>query len=142
ANSWPFLFKDSDEMLKAWNGPGGQALTAEVEKRSGYRMLFPTWNEPRVVYSNRVAANLADLKGLRIRVPGTPVYVEQIKLLGLVPTPFDINQMYTGIQQNAIGGAEFTLTDAAAFSMQDVTKTVVATNHVLSPKVWLAWGQW
>src|SRR6476469_10494520 len=37
ANSWPFLFANADEMLKAWNGPGGKALIAEVEKRSGYR---------------------------------------------------------------------------------------------------------
>jgi TRAP-type transport system periplasmic protein len=142
ANAWPFLFETDEEMTKAWNGPGGRALIAEVEKRSGYRMLFPTSNEPRVVLSNRPAKSLADLKGLKIRVPGVPIYVDEIRMLGLVPTPFDVNQVYAGMQQNAIGGAEFPLSDAASFSMQDVSKVVVTTNHVLSPKVWFAWGQW
>jgi TRAP-type C4-dicarboxylate transport system substrate-binding protein len=142
ANAWPFLFQNDEEMTKAWSGSGGKALIAEVEKRSGYRMLFPTSNEARVILANRPAKSLADLSGLKVRVPGVPIYVNEIRMLGLVPTPFDVNQVYAGMQQNAIGGVEFPLSDAVSFSMQDVSKVVVTTNHVLSPKVWFGWGKW
>src|SRR3954451_1012857 len=51
ANSWPFTFKNADDMVAAWRGPGGKALIAEVEKRSGYRMIAPSWNVARWIYS-------------------------------------------------------------------------------------------
>lgn len=142
ANSWPFLFSNQDEMMAAWKGPGGQNLIAEVEKRSGYRMLAPAWNEPRWIFVNVPAKSLADLKGLKLRVPGTRIYVSQIQRLGLNPTPLNVAELYTGMQQNVVNGAEFTLSDADGFSLQEVTKTVVRTGHVLSPKVWLSWGKW
>src|SRR3546814_7246828 len=87
ANSWPFLFDNQEEMLEAWNGPGGQQLIDEVAKRSGYRMLAPTWNQARWLYTTREATGLDDLRGMKIRVPGTAVYVDQLKLIGLSPTP-------------------------------------------------------
>ena len=142
ANSWPFLFDSQDEMLKAWKGPGGQALVDEIERRSGYRMLAPTWNEPRWIFSNRPAKSLGDLKGIKVRVPGTAIYVDQLRLLGLSPTPMNIGEVYAAMQQNVVSGTEGTLSDMGGFSLQDVTKSVVMTAHVLSPKVWLCWGAW
>jgi TRAP-type C4-dicarboxylate transport system substrate-binding protein len=140
--SWPFLFDSQDEMLRAWIGPGGRALADEIERRSGYRMLAPTWNEPRWIFANRPAKSLGDLKGLKVRVPGTAIYVDQLRLLGLSPTPMNIGEIFTAMQQNVVSGTEGTLSDMSGFSLQDVTKSVVMTAHVLSPKVWLCWGAW
>jgi TRAP-type C4-dicarboxylate transport system substrate-binding protein len=142
ANSWPFLFKNQDEMMKAWNGPGGKALIAEVEKRSGYRMLAPSWNVPRWIYTTRKANSLADLKGMKIRVPGTAIYVNQLKMLGLSPTPMNIAETFTAMQQGVVDGIEGAITDMATYSMQEVSKSVVMTGHVLSPKALLTYGRW
>jgi TRAP-type C4-dicarboxylate transport system substrate-binding protein len=142
ANSWPFLFANADDMLKAWNGPGGKALIAEVEKRSGYRMIAPSWNVPRWIYTTRKAKSLADLKGMKVRVPGTAIYVNQIKYLGLSPTPMNIAEVFTAMQQNVVEGMEGAISDMATYSMQDVSKTAVMTGHVLSPKAFLTYGPW
>jgi len=142
ANSWPFLFKNQDEMIKAWNGPGGKALTAEVEKRSGYRMMAYSWNVPRWIYTTREAKSLADLKGMKIRVPGTAIYVNQLKYLGLASVPMNIAETFTAMQQGVVEGIEGAITDMATYSIQDVSKTVVMTGHVLSPKAFLTYGRW
>jgi TRAP-type C4-dicarboxylate transport system substrate-binding protein len=142
ANAWPFLFKNVEDMLKAWRGPGGQAVIAEVEKRSGYRMIAPSWNQPRWIYTSRDAHSLADLKGMKIRVPGTPIYVEQMKLLGMSPTPVNMVEVYTGMQQKVIEGVEGTIADMDSISVQDVAKTAVMSGHVLSPKAFLTMGRW
>jgi TRAP-type C4-dicarboxylate transport system substrate-binding protein len=140
ANSWPFLFKDQAEMMAAWNGPGGKALIAEVEKRSGYRMIAPSWNLPRYIFTTREAKSLDDLKGMKLRVPGTAIYVGQMKLLGLSPTPMSIIQTFTAMQQNVVEGIEGALPDMAPLSIQDIAKSAVMTAHVLSPKAFLTYG--
>jgi TRAP-type C4-dicarboxylate transport system substrate-binding protein len=140
ANSWPFEFRNQDDMMKAWSGPGGKALIAEVEKRSGYRMLSPSWNVPRWIYTTRQAKSLDDLKGMKLRVPGTAIYVNQMKLLGLSPTPMNIAETFTAMQQNVVEGIEGAITDMATYSIQDVAKTAVMTGHVLSPKAFLTYG--
>ena len=141
ANAWPFTFATQDEMVKAWNGKGGQALIAEVEKRSGYRMIAPSWNTARWVYTTRAATGLDGLKGMKIRVPGTAIYVNQIKLLGMSPIPMSIAQTFTAMQQGVVEGIEGTISDMATLSIQDVARTVVKTNHVLSPKAFLTYGK-
>jgi len=140
ANSWPFMFKNPEDMLAAWNGPGGKALIAEVEKRSGYRMIAPSWNVPRWIYTTRDAKSLNDLKGMKIRVPGTAIYVNQMKLLGLSPTPLNFAETFSAMQQNVVEGIEGAISDMASLSIQDVAKTAVMTGHVLSPKAFLAYG--
>jgi TRAP-type C4-dicarboxylate transport system substrate-binding protein len=142
ANSWPFLFANADEMTKAWNGPSGKALIAEVEKRSGYRMIAPSWNVPRWIYTTREAKSLGDVRGMKIRVPGTAIYVNQIKLLGLSPTPMNIAETFTAMQQNVVEGIEGAISDMATYSIQDVAKTAIKTGHVLSPKAFLTYGPW
>jgi TRAP-type transport system periplasmic protein len=140
ANSWPFMFKNADDMVAAWKGPAGKALIAEVEKRSSYRMIAPSWNVPRWIYTTRNAKSLNDLKGMKIRVPGTAIYVNQIKLLGLSPTPLNFAETFSAMQQNVVEGIEGAISDMASLSMQDVAKTAVMTGHVLSPKAFLTYG--
>ncbi len=142
ANAWPFMFQNPDEMLKAWNGPGGKALTDAVEKRSGYRMMAPSYNVPRWVYTTRNASSLDDLKGMKIRVPGTAIYVDQIRLMGMSPIPMSIAQTFTAMQQSVVEGIEGAISDMAAISMQDVSRSAVMTGHVLSPKAFLVYGPW
>ncbi len=142
ANSWPFLFSNADEMLAAWNGSGGKALIAEVEKRSGYRMIAPSWNVPRWIYTTREAKSLDDVKGMKIRVPTTAIYVNQIRLLGLSPTPMNIAETFTAMQQKVVEGIEGAISDMAAHSIQDVAKSAIKTGHVLSPKAFLTYGPW
>jgi TRAP-type C4-dicarboxylate transport system substrate-binding protein len=141
ANAWPFTFTNQDEMQKAWSGPGGQALIAEVERRSGYRMIAPSWNSPRWIYTTRQAKSLDDLKGMKIRVPETAIYVNQVKLLGMSAIPMSIAQTFTAMQQGVVEGIEGTISDMASLSMQDVSKSVVKTGHVLSPKAFLTYGK-
>jgi TRAP-type C4-dicarboxylate transport system substrate-binding protein len=141
ANSWPFMFESAEDMLAAWRGAGGKALIAEVEKRSGYRMIAPSWNVPRWIYTSRRANSLDDLKGMKIRVPGTAIYVNQIKLLGLSPTPMNFAETFSAMQQNVVEGIEGAISDMAALSIQEVAKSAVMTGHVLSPKAFLTYGR-
>ena len=47
-----------------------------------------------------------DLKGLKIRVQTSPTNVKMLEALGASPTPMSFGEVYTGLQQNVIDGAE------------------------------------
>lgn len=141
-NAWPYLFDSPDNMLKAWKSDTGKQLCDEIEKKSGYRLLAPTWNSGRNIYTTRSVSSINDLKGMKLRVPGTKIFIEQTKLMGISPTSLDINEVYTSMQQGVVEGMEGTISDAIDRSLQEVSKSLIVTEHVLSPKMWLMWGQW
>lgn len=141
-DAWPFMFQTPEQMVKAWQGPGGQKVIQEIQKESGYLLAAPTWNTPRNIFLNKSVSSLKDAKGLKLRVPGEDVYLDQMKLLGLTAVGMNIGDVYTGMQSNVVNGMEATLPDASNYSLQDVTKTVITDGHVIAPKMWLFWGKW
>ena len=122
ANSWPFLFANAEEMLKAWNGAGGQALIAEVEKRSGYRMIAPSWNVPRWIYTSREAKSLADVKGMKIRVPVSPMGISLFKSLQASPTSLQFSEVYSALQTRVVDAQENPLAIVQTAKLYEVQK--------------------
>lgn len=141
-DAWPFMFSNAKQMVKAWRSKQGKELVAAIEKTSGYYLTAPTWNTPRNIFLNETVPNLRAARGMKVRVPGENVYLDEMKLLGLSPVGMDIAEVYTGMQQNVVNGMEATWPDAVSFSLQDVSKTVLLDGHVIAPKMWLFWGQW
>lgn len=141
-DAWPFMFHNGDEMEKAWNGNGGHQLTDAIKQKSGYVLTAASWNSPRDILLNKPVANLAEAKGSKVRVPNEKVYINQMKYLGITAVGMNIADVFTAMQQNVVNGMEATLQDADAFSLADVTKTIITTDHVTAPKTFIFWGQW
>ena len=74
-------------------------------------------------------AGLADLKGLRIRTPEIPVYVETFRALGASPTPLPYLEVYLALQQGTIDGAENPLSSGTDQKWPEVAKFVALTHH-------------
>ena len=68
-----------------------------------------TWFDAGVrnIYTkNKVIQTPDDLKGLKIRVQTSPTNVKMLQALGASPTPMSFGEVYTGLQQGVIDGAE------------------------------------
>ncbi len=79
----------------------------ESTKKSGFVGL--TWFDAGVrnVYTTNKAINTPDdMKGLKIRVQTSPTNVKMLQALGASPTPMAFGEVYTGLQQKVIDGAE------------------------------------
>jgi TRAP-type C4-dicarboxylate transport system substrate-binding protein len=74
--------------------------------------------------------NLADLKGMKIRVPEIPVSVESWRAFGANPTPMAFGEVYTGLQQGVIDGQENPLAIISSAKLAEVQKYVVKTKHI------------
>ena len=50
-----------------------------------------------------MAKSLADLKGLKMRVPQTKLYMDTFKALGTLPTPITFTELFTALQSGVVG---------------------------------------
>jgi tripartite ATP-independent transporter DctP family solute receptor len=133
ALTMPFAFRDIDHMLKVYNGPIGQQLSAAFVKDKGVRLVGVWARGPRYLTANKEIKTPDDLKGYKLRVPTQATYVETWKRLGAIPTPLNLSELYTALQQGVVGGQENPLDLILTSSFFQVQKYVMDTKHVYGP---------
>ena len=127
----PFIFNDIDHFYRVVDGPVGASVASKVEQSldsaflgwwfSGVRNA---WNGERPIMSPD------DMKGLKIRVMGSPVLIDTFNTLGAQATPMSFGEVYTSLQQGVIDGAETDHVDLLVENFYEVTQYVSLTGHM------------
>lgn len=102
----PFLFENADQAFTVLDGDVGDELRAAAEAK-GFKILCWMYNGFRDI-SNSVKpiTGPEDLKGLKIRVPESQVFLKTFETLGAVPTPMAISEVFTAMQLKTVDGQE------------------------------------
>jgi tripartite ATP-independent transporter DctP family solute receptor len=74
----------------------------------------------------------ADLKGIKLRVPGNASSIDTFRMLGANPTPMDIGTLYMGLREGVVDGQENPLQSIWSYKFHEVQKFISMTNHVFS----------
>lgn len=102
----PYLFKDSQAAFKAMDGEVGQYF-ADKLKNNGIVILGYSYNGPRSTTTNTGPIEKPeDLKGVKMRVMESPIFIDFYKTLGANPTPMAFTELYTGLQQGTVDAQE------------------------------------
>jgi TRAP-type transport system periplasmic protein len=125
----PYIFRDTEHMRKVLNGPVGDELAKSLLK-SGIRVLGWWERGPRMLTANKPVKGLADVKGMKIRVPEIPVSVDSWRAFGANPTPMAFGEVYSGLQQKVIDAQENPLAIIANAKLNEVQKYVMRSNHI------------
>lgn len=126
----PYFLDNYDEVLKLTESESFKSWEEELVDQHKVRVLSFNWYDgPRHFLTNKVVENPEDLKGQRIRTPGSPVWQESIKALGATPVAMPWGDVYTSVQQGAIDGAEAQHTSSYPSRIYEVIDYVVKTNH-------------
>lgn len=125
----PYIFRDTEHMRKVLNGPVGEELSKSLLK-SGIRVLGWWERGPRMLTANKPVKSLADIKGMKIRVPEIPVSVDSWRAFGANPTPMAFGEVYSGLQQKVIDAQENPLAIIANAKLNEVQKYVMKSNHI------------
>ncbi len=141
----PFLFRDKAHARAVLDGPIGQDLLKQFDKR-GFKALGWGENGVRHMTNNVRPIHLpGDVKGLKMRTMENPVHIQAFKGLGIVTTPMAFPEVFTALQQGTVDGQENPLSIMIAGKFDQVQKYLSLTGHVYSPCVWLmnpgAWGK-
>ena len=139
----PYLFKDAQSAFNALDGELGAQIDQWIAGH-GFVSLGYLYNGPRCTTNNvRPIYTPDDLKGLKIRVMSSPVFIRMYEVLGANPTPMSFSELYTGMQQNVVEGQENPPTLIYASGFQQVQKYLTLDEHVhnflpiLTNEAWL-----
>jgi hypothetical protein len=126
----PYLYKDFDNLhvvyVKVF--PTLTQLFAE----NSVQLLGNIYEGPRMTLATKPLRTLADFKGLKLRVPQAPVYIELARSLGAIPTPVALPEVYTALQAgvaDALEGAPSTLLTGKYY---EVAKHLLRTDHIFN----------
>jgi tripartite ATP-independent transporter DctP family solute receptor len=120
----PFVFRDEPHMRKVIDGPIGQELLQKVTNDPRSRLVVLGWMDAgtRNVYSDKPVTKPVDLKGMKIRMMGNPIFVETMNAMGGNGIAMGFNELHQALQTGVVDGAE------------NNEPTLLAQNHYQTPK--------
>jgi tripartite ATP-independent transporter DctP family solute receptor len=135
--SMPYLFRDNDHYWKVLDGPVGKEMLKELEK-SGLVGLGYYDAGARSFYAKSKPINTPeDIKGLKIRVQQSKIFVDTVNGLGASATPMGYGEVYGGLQTGVIDGAENNPPSLWAVKHFEVCKYFSLDEHAMVPEVLL-----
>ena len=86
----------------------------------------------RNIFSNKPFKNLAEMKGLKVRVQGAPIWSRTFSAIGMSPTVIAYNEVYNAIQNSVISAGENEAAGVEAMKFYEVAPNLVLTKHAVS----------
>ncbi len=91
----PFVFRDIDHMNAVVEKNLLKSIADDVEKPRGSAADRHAGGGTRNIFANKSIKNLAEIKGLKIRVQGAPIWSRTFSAVGMSPTVIAYNEVYT-----------------------------------------------
>jgi tripartite ATP-independent transporter DctP family solute receptor len=131
-----YVFDSSPHCFKALDAGVGEQLGKILNDRTGCTVLdWASHFGPRSVYTKMQVKNLAELKGVKLRVLPAPAFIETFKIMGAIPTPIPINELYTALQTGVVEGFEHDQASVLQYKFAEQVKFCWLTEHLFSPMV-------
>jgi len=129
--SAPFLFDTYDQADKFALSDEYLAWGDELAEKAGLVMLASNWYQgARHALTQKPITSPADLKGVRMRTIGAPVWIETIRAMGAEPTPMAWGEVYSALQLGSLDAAEAQPTAIYGAKLYEVIKNVTKTGHI------------
>jgi tripartite ATP-independent transporter DctP family solute receptor len=128
----PYFVDSIDDVVELRRLPTVKQWEKELEEQYGIKILSFNWVQGmRHMVTNKPIKKPVDMEGLRIRSPNAPIWQQTIRSLGSETVVLPFGEIYVGMEQKNINGAELVyrnITDAKLF---EVAKYVSETRHIL-----------
>ena len=124
----PYIFDDYEDLHKVTQGPVGAALFKKLEPKGITGLAY--WdNGFKVMSANKAIRNVADYKGLKMRIQSSKVLGDEMKALGSIPQVMAFSEVYQALQTGVVDGTENPPSNFYTQKMQEVQKYLALTNH-------------
>lgn len=127
----PYMISDTTHLKEVAGGEIGKNIEEKIISEVGLRPV--TWFQrgARHLTSNKPIKTPNDLKGMILRVPNVPIFIDTWQALGAKPTPMAFSEVFTALQQGTIQAQENPLSLIRSAGFYEVQDYVNLTEHVI-----------
>ncbi len=136
----PFLFKNTAHAQRMMDGPLGQELLDRISANANANLVALCWMDAgaRSIYdTKKPIKSVEDLKGLKIRVIGNPIFIDMMNALGGNGIAMGYDQVFSALQTGVIDGAENNPPSYVFSNHYTAAKYFSLTEHLIIPEVLL-----
>lgn len=127
----PYVFTNVDEIAKFAETETFAKWNEALRAKTGLTLLSFNWYQgARHMLTKKAVAGPADLKGVRVRTIGEPLWIKTINAMGATATPLPWAEVYPALQTGVIDGAEAQPSAIWGAKLYEVVKQITLTEHI------------
>ncbi len=128
----PFLFRDLDHWNKVLDADVLKPVADEVAQKAEVMLIGYAGGGIRNIFVNKAVSNLAEMKGLKVRVQGAPIWSKTFGAIGMSPTVIAYNEVYNAIQNGVISAGENEAAGVETMKFFEVGPNLTMTEHAIT----------
>lgn len=130
----PFLFRSTEHVRKFMDSKVGEEILASCEPQ-GYVLLAYYDSGARSMYGKKPFKTLADMKGAKVRVQQSDLWVDLLAAMGANPSPMPMGEVYTALKTGLIDAAENNYPSYESWKHYESAPFYSKTEHAMAPEV-------
>ena len=128
----PFLFRDLAHWNKVLDADILKPVADEIAQKAEVMLIGYAGGGTRNIFVNKPVGNMAELKGLKVRVQGAPIWSKTFAAAGMAPTVIAYNEVYNAIQNGVIAAGENEAAGVEQMKFFEVAPHLSMTQHAIT----------
>ncbi len=128
----PFIFRDLSHWNKVLDADLLKPIADEVAQKAEVMLIGYAGGGTRNIFVNKPVRNLAEMKGLKVRVQGAPIWSRTFAAIGMSPSVIAYNEVYNAIQNGVIAAGENEAAGVEQMKFFEVAPHLSMTEHAIT----------
>src|ERR1044071_4917538 len=128
----PFLFRDLKHWNKVLDADLLKPVADEINEKAEVMLIGYAGGGVRNIFVNKPVHNLAEIKALKVRVQGAPIWSKTFQAAGMAPTVIAYNEVYNAIQNGVIAAGENEAAGVESMKFYEVAPHLAMTEHAIT----------
>jgi tripartite ATP-independent transporter DctP family solute receptor len=128
----PFLFRDLNHWNKVLDADLLKPVADEINQKAEVMLIGYAGGGTRNIFVNKPVRNLQEMKGLKVRVQGAPIWSKTFSAIGMAPTVIAYNEVYNAIQNGVISAGENEAAGVEQMKFYEVAPDLSMTQHAIT----------
>jgi len=128
----PFLFRDLKHWNKVLDADVLKPVADEIAQKADVMLIGYAGGGTRNIFVNKPVRNMQELKALKVRVQGAPIWSRTFQAAGMAPTVIAYNEVYNAIQNGVIAAGENEAAGVEQMKFYEVAPHLSMTQHAIT----------
>ncbi len=128
----PFLFRDLAHWNKVLDADLLKPIADEIAEKANVMLIGYAGGGVRNIFINKPMGSLDEIKGLKVRVQGAPIWSRAFAAAGMSPTVIAYSEVYNAIQNNVIQAGENEAAGVESMKFYEVAPNLALTQHAIT----------